>query len=71
MKQVQDWHPIPNYEGLYWINQEGQVCNKEGHILFQEPSKFGYKVELRKNGQRDKLLVADLLRLADVPTERD
>lgn len=67
---MQDWYPIPNYEGLYWINQEGQVCNKEGHILLQELSKFGYKVELRKNGQRDKLLVSDLLRFAGIPTER-
>lgn len=67
---MQDWYPIPNYEGLYWINQKGQVRNKEGHILLQEMSKFGYKVELRKNGQREKLLVSDLLRFAGIPTER-
>lgn len=67
---MQDWYPIPDYEGLYWINPKGQIRNKDGHILFQEPSKFGYKVELRKNGQRDKLLVVDLLRLASIPTER-
>ena len=66
---MQSWYPIPNYEGLYWINQKGQVRNKEGHILLQEMSKFGYKIELRKNGQREKLLVADLIRFAGIPTE--
>lgn len=44
------WYPIKGFEGYYWINREGDVCNLLGHIL--KPCCFN-KVELRKNGQRE------------------
>ena len=45
-----EWHEIKKYEGLYWINKNGDVKNKRGKIK----STFltnGYKrVALYKNG---------------------
>lgn len=58
------WTPIPGYDGVYFINQKGLVCNLDGHIIKPAPSKAGLRVELRRNGQREKILVLDLL--ADV-----
>lgn len=58
------WIPIPGYGGVYFINREGLVCNLDGHIIKPAPSKAGLRVELRRNGQREKILVLDLL--ADV-----
>lgn len=59
-----DWKQIPGYEGRYWINRSGLVCNSEGHTIKSSPSKSGLQVELRKPGQRDRFLVKDLLKLA-------
>ena len=58
------WTPIPGYDGVYFINQKGLVCNLDGHTIKPAPSKAGLRVELRRNGQREKILVLDLL--ADV-----
>lgn len=55
------WTPIPGYDGVYFINQKGLVCNLDGHIIKPAPSKAGLRVELRRNGQREKILVLDLL----------
>ena len=55
------WIPIPDYDGAYFINQEGLVCNLDGHIIKPASSKAGLRVELRRNGQREKILVLDLL----------
>lgn len=55
------WTPIPGYDGVYFINRKGVVCNLDGHIIKPAPSKAGLRVELRKNGQREKILVFDLL----------
>ena len=57
-----NWEPIPGYDNLYFINRDGMVCNLEGHILKPTMSKDGPRVELRRNGQRDRILVLDLLR---------
>lgn len=55
------WKEIPGYEGLYWINSRGLVVNSSGHILKSFSSKSGIMVELRKFGQREKVLIVDLL----------
>lgn len=55
------WTPIPGYDGVYFINRKGMVCNLDGHIIKPAPSKAGLRVELRRNGQREKILVLDLL----------
>lgn len=55
------WTPIPGYDGAYFINQKGLVCNLGGRIIKPAPSKAGLRVELRKDGQREKILVLDLL----------
>ena len=56
------WTPIPGYEARYFIKREGLVCNLEGRIIKPTPSKAGLRVELRRNGQREKILVLDLLK---------
>ena len=48
-------------DGVYFNNQKGLVCNLDGHIIKPAPSKAGLRVELRRNGQREKILVLDLL----------
>lgn len=53
------WTPIPGYGGVYWINQEGQVKNAKGHIL--APIGDNPQVELRNNGQRERVFVKQLL----------
>lgn len=55
------WTPIPHYEGYYWINPQGEVCNIDGHKIKPIESKSGLRVELRKNGQRETLLIVDIL----------
>lgn len=55
------WSPIPGYGGTYFINREGVVCNLDKHFIKPIPSKAGMRVELRKNGQREKVLILDLL----------
>ena len=62
------WTPIPGYDAKYFINRKGLVCNFEGHIIKPMPSKYGPRVELRRNGQREKILVRDLLADVGYPT---
>ena len=62
------WFPIPEYAGRYFINQDGRVCNTAGHIIKPVESKDGPRVELRKYGQREKILVIDLLQKTEYDT---
>lgn len=55
------WRPIPGYNGAYYINAKGEVCNRDEHLIKPTLSKTGARVELRKNGQREKILILDLL----------
>ena len=57
------WTPIPGYENYYWIDKEGSVKNRDGHILKPIESSKGLMIELRCLGQREKVLVSDLLKL--------
>jgi len=55
-------YPIPGYEGLYWVDvQHGGVFNKSHHCMKTMQTDKGRVVELRKYGQREKLLVSDLI----------
>lgn len=56
-----DWKAVPGYDGLYWINKFGVVVNSDGHSLKHIESKSGLRVELRKFGQRERLLVEELI----------
>lgn len=62
------WCPIPGYEGRYFIDNDGRVCNLSGHIIKPVQSKDGPRVELRKYGQREKVLVLDLLKKTEYDT---
>lgn len=68
------WIEIPGYETLYWINTTGDVKNAQGHIIKPFPTKDGLRVELRKFGQRETILVDELLlraELSEIKYERE
>ena len=62
MKEI--WKEIKDYEGLYWISNQGHVKNRHGRILKPDYSNKGYAcVILCKNGKnkqrRVHILVAE------------
>lgn len=61
--------PIPGYEGLYWIDSAGNVLNRSNHYMKPIKTDKGYMVELRKDGQREKLLIRELVIKAEEETE--
>ena len=54
--------PIPGYEGVYFIHPSGVVVNKNNRVLRAFPTKQGEAVELRNKGQRERVLIQDLLK---------
>lgn len=52
---------IPGYTN-YYINLFGVVANKHGHVLTPTMTKKGPVVDLRNNGQRERVLVSELLK---------
>lgn len=52
---------IPGYDGAYSITPDGSVVNRNGKVLKSIPSKDGPRVELRHNGQRERVLVKDII----------
>lgn len=52
---------IPGYNNNYYINLFGVVANRRGHILTPTITKRGPTVDLRNNGQRERVLVSELL----------
>lgn len=54
-------YPIPGYEGLYWIDVAGNVLNRSNHYMKPIKTDKGFMVELRKDGQREKFLIRDLV----------
>lgn len=59
--------PIPGYEGVYSISPSGVVVNKHNKALKTFPTKRGEAVELRNRGQRERILIQELLeRLEDL-----
>ena len=57
--------PIPGYDGVYQISPDGQVFNKLGLRLKTYPSSKGRVVELRHQGQRERILISELLERLD------
>ena len=54
--------PIPGYEGVYFIHPSGVVVNKHNLILKTFPTKRGEAIELRNRGQRERVLISELLK---------
>lgn len=59
---IDETKPIPGYDGSYLIAPDGTVYNKLGKPLKASPSKQGPCVDLRYQGQRDRVLISELLR---------
>lgn len=57
---ISEWLPIPAYEGVYWINQEGAIKNSRGTILKRLPYAPN-KVRLRKDGTLEEYAVSDII----------
>ena len=53
--------PIPGYDGAYRISPEGWVFNRQGTLLKTYPSSKGRVAELRHQGQRERVLISELL----------
>lgn len=51
---------IPGYES-YQLTPDGQVYNKSGRLLKPIKTKKGLCVELRGNGQREVIIIDELL----------
>lgn len=60
--------PIPGYEGVYYIHPSGRVVNKHNRVLKTFPTKQGEAVELRNQGQRERVLISELLNKMEEPT---
>jgi len=63
------FHPIPGYEGLYWIDSAGNVLNRSEHYMKPMYTEKGPVVELRKNGQRERFFVKDLVTIVETLKE--
>lgn len=61
--------PIPGYDGAYQISPDGQVFNKLGLRLKTYASSKGIVVELRHQGQRERVLISELLEKLEEPNE--
>lgn len=56
---------IPGYEGVYYIHPSGKVVNKHNRVLKTFPTKQGEAVELRNQGQRERVLISELLKKSE------
>lgn len=54
--------PIPGYEGVYFIHPSGVVVNKHNLVLKTFSTKQGEAIELRNRGQRERVLISELLK---------
>ena len=63
------FRPIPGYEGLYWIDSAGNVLNRVNHYMKPIHTSKGLMVELRKDGQREKWYINDLLIIVETLEE--
>lgn len=63
------WKDIQNYEGIYQINEFGDIKNKiTGELRLPYITNKGYKsIDLYKNGVREKFLIHRLVALHFVP----
>ena len=65
------WQPVLGYEGLYEVNQFGQIRNKDGQIMRQRLKKAKYtvykKVSLYKDGKYKHLYVHRIVAQAFIP----
>ena len=68
------WQPVFGYEGLYEVNQFGQIRNKDGQIMRQRLKKAKYtvykKVSLYKNGKYKHLYVHRIVAQAFIPNPK-
>lgn len=65
---MQDWKMVQDFEGIYWINRQGQIKNAKGQILKQYETNGMRIVTLYGSGLKQKYPV-DLLILMNFPEE--
>lgn len=69
---IKEWHPIPNYEGLYEINMAGQIrsLHKRNYqnLIKQKIDRAGYiTVTLCKKGKSSTYFMHRLLAITYIP----
>ena len=69
MLRSKSLRPIPGYDGAYQVSPEGQVFNKKGLLLRSYETSRGPAVELHHQGQREKVLIEDILKKLEVPDD--
>lgn len=62
MKEI--WKEIKDYEGLYWVSNQGRVKNRHNHILKPEIRSSYYSVDLMKRSERKKCRIHRLVAMA-------
>ena len=53
---------VPGFEGRYEIDISGSVYNMKGHLIKPISTPYGAAVDLCAYGQREVLLIADILK---------
>lgn len=64
--QENTWKMLKDFEGLYWINRQGQIKNAKGQILMEHEAGGVRSVILYGSGLRQKYPV-DMLILMNFP----
>lgn len=59
--------PIPGYGGAYSITSEGVVVNQHNKVLKTFSTRQGEAIELRYQGQRERVLISELLKRLEDP----
>lgn len=57
-----DRRPVPRFEGSYEVDPKGFVYNIKGHRIKPVLTSCGYAVDLCAYGQRELLLVKDIIK---------
>ena len=65
------WKPIKDYEGLYWVSNQGQVKNKHNRILKPEIRNGYYSVNLCKNGKMTHFRIHRLVAITFIPNPKN
>lgn len=65
MKEI--WKEVKDYEGLYWVSDQGRVKNRHNRILKPEIRQGYYSVDLMKKSERKKCRIHRLVAQAFIP----
>lgn len=63
---------VPNYEGIYWVTQAGEIINNKGVVLKPYDNGYGYLiVDLRKGKSKKHIRVHRIVAEAFLPNPQN